>query len=299
MNFTHPDYLVTTQWLAEHLDVDNLRILDVTSMLTAKLVNRAEKECFNEGHIPGSVFFNVGAAEGVLSDSKASLPWSWPPKVQFEATMAEYGISNETHVIVVARTPREGLDSGTMWCTRAWWTMHHFGVHCSILQGGLEQWQEENRQMTAEITKPDAANFVAAGDYSKGLANKEDVLTSLSDGSTCLVDTLPETTYSGKEPGYGPRKGHIKGAVNVPFQSLLASETALFKDADAIRSELASLIDQPRVITYCGGAIAATVNAFALKLLGHDDVAVYDGSLMEWSADGSLPMVDLHPEGNE
>ena len=107
---------------------------------------------------------------------------------------------------------------------------------------------------------------------------------------------MPETAYNGTDAGYGPRKGHIESAINIPFRSLLASETAQFKDADSISNALADLLSKPRVITYCGGAIAATVDAFALKLLGHENVAVYDGSLMEWSADPDLPMVDLNPD---
>lgn len=297
MNLVHPEYLVQTDWLAQHLGDEELRILDVTAMLTANLVNRAEAECFSKGHIPGSVFFDVPAGQGALSDKNAVLPWSWPPKEQFEATMAEVGVGNNSRVVIVARTPREGLDSGTMWCTRAWWTMFHFGVKCSILEGGIEKWEAENREMEPDVTHPDVAEFSAADDYTKGLASKADVLSSISDGSTCLVDTLPETSYNGTDPGYGPRKGHIESAVNIPFRSLLESETAQFKDAASMRKTLAGLMSQPRVITYCGGAIAATVDAFVLKLLGYENVAVYDGSLMEWSTDDSLPMVDPGSEG--
>jgi thiosulfate/3-mercaptopyruvate sulfurtransferase len=290
MTFANPHYLVQTDWLAHNLDDGNLRILDVTAKLTPKLENTAEQEHFHQGHIPGSVFFDVASAKGVLSDKNARLPWTWPPVARFEATMGEFGVSNQDHVIIVARTPREGLDSGTMWCTRAWWTMHHFGVRCSILEGGIEKWEAEGRPLTTDIAKPVTAQFTAAANYAAGLANKDDVLASLSDSSTCLVDALPESTFNGTDQGYGPRKGHIDGAINVPFHSLIRSETALFKNADELADELAPLLGEQKVLTYCGAAIAATVDAFALKLLGHEDVRVYDGSLLEWSADESLPM---------
>jgi thiosulfate/3-mercaptopyruvate sulfurtransferase len=290
MNFENPHYLVQTQWLADKLGDDNLRILDVTAALTSKWENFAEQEYFSKGHIPGSVFFNVAAARGVLSDKDAHLPWTWPSITQFEATMAEFGVSNDSHVVIVARTPREGLDSGTMWCTRAWWTMHHFGVRCSILEGGIEKWEDEDRKLTMETSEPVPAKFTATANFETGFANKEDVLTSLADRSTCLVDALPESSYDGTDKGYGPRNGHIDGALNIPFRRLIRSETALFKDADSLSAELGPLLNETRVITYCGAAIAATVDAFALKLLGHEDVKVYDGSLLEWSADESLPM---------
>jgi len=292
MEFAHPEYLVDTDWLARHIDDENLTIFDVTGMLTSKLINRAEEECFNKGHIKGAIFFDVPAGKGVLSDQNAKLPWSWPSRAQFEATMGEYGVSNDTHVIIVAKTPRADIDSGTMWCTRAWWTMHHFGVRCSILLGGVEKWENEGREMTTEVNKPTITSFTASEHYLKGLATKEDVLASITGESICLVDTLSQDSFEGNEPGYGPRKGHIEGAVNIPFRALMDSETALFKDATAMGQALEDLMSQASVITYCGGAIAATVDAFALKLMGYDNVSVYDASLMEWSADESLQMLD-------
>ena len=101
-----------------------------------------------------------------------------------------------------------------------------------------------------------------------------------------------EDRFDGSGTKYGPRGGHIAGAVNVPFRSLIEAETAAFVDVDTMREALdrAGLFDQPSVITYCGGAIAATVDAFPLVLSGYDRVAVYDGSLMEWSANPDLPM---------
>ena len=119
MSFTHPEYLVETDWLADHLDDPRVRVLDVTAMLTRDLHNRAREAWFDQGHIPGSVFFDVASGQGALSDPEASLPWMWPSARQFEAVMGEVGVANDTRVVLVARTPREGLDSGTMWCTRA------------------------------------------------------------------------------------------------------------------------------------------------------------------------------------
>ncbi|MCP4085338.1 MAG: sulfurtransferase [Actinomycetia bacterium] len=292
MAFTHPEYLVETGWLADHLDDPNVRILDVTAMLTRDLANRAREECFDQGHIPGSVFFDVPSGQGVLSDPDAALPWMWPSPSRFEAVMGEAGVANDTRVVIVARTPREGLDSGTMWCTRAWWTMHHMGVDCAILRGGLEKWEAEGRPMSTEATTPAATTFTAGRGWESARATKADVLGAVESGGACVIDALPESSFDGTDPGYGPRGGHITGATNLPFRSLVDGETANFPDAEELRARLAAsrLLDQDRVITYCGGAIAATVDGFVLALFGHPNVAVYDGSLMEWSADESLPM---------
>jgi thiosulfate/3-mercaptopyruvate sulfurtransferase len=300
MAFVHPDYLVSTGWLAEHLDDPDVRVLDVTAKLTSKLENRAEEECYRPSHIPGSLFFDVPSGRGVLSDEESSLPWMWPAEGQFAAALTAVGVGPGTRVVLVARTPREGIDSGTMWCTRAWWTMHHYGVDCSILHGGLERWEAEGRPIASGIeVVPRVEPFEPSSHWHTARATRDDVLEAVTEqesgtGATCLVDALPSDSFDGTGQTYGPRAGHISGAVNVPFRSLIVGETADFVDADSMQASLttAGLMEAPRVITYCGGAIAATVDAFCLALLGHDDVAVYDGSLMEWSADPELPMTD-------
>jgi thiosulfate/3-mercaptopyruvate sulfurtransferase len=294
MAFANPQYLVETGWLAQHLDDPAVRVLDVTAKLTSSLANRAREECYDTGHIPGSVFFDVASGHGELSDPDAPLPWTWPSPERFEAAMARAGVDDDTLVVIVARTPRAGIDSGTMWCTRAWWTMHHFGVRCAILRGGIEAWEAGGRPLATDAPEVAPGSFRAAAGWEQGRASAADVLDALGSGSACVVDALPASTFAGADPGYGPRKGHITGAVNVPFRSLIERETAAFADADVVERHLreAGLLDADRVVTYCGGAIAATVDAFALALFDHPAVAVYDGSLMEWSADPSLPMTD-------
>jgi len=290
--YVHPEFLVSSGWLADHLGDPEVRILDVTAKLASDLQNRARSACYDVGHIPGSFAFDVPSGRGVLSNPDSTLPWMWPSPEQFVSVMREYGIGPRTKVVVAARTPRPGIDSGTMWCTRAWWTMHHMGVDCAVLYGGLEQWEAEGRPLVTDVpVAPDPAPFVVAGDWERGRATCADVLAATT-SPTCIVDALGEESFDGSGPKYGPRAGHIAGAINVPFSSLIRSETATFVDADTMRERLteAGLFDQPSVITYCGGAIAATVDAFCLALCGYTPVSVYDGSLMEWSADPDLPM---------
>ncbi|MDH3293812.1 MAG: rhodanese-like domain-containing protein [Acidimicrobiia bacterium] len=302
MEFTNPHYLVTTEWLAEHLDDPDVRVLDVTAKLTGELVNMAESDCYQPRHIPGSLFFDVASARGVLSDPDAELPWMWPGAGKLSASLAAVGVGPATKVVLVARTPREGIDSGTMWCTRAWWTLHHSGVDCAILAGGLERWEAEGRPLTDAPSACSSVDpFVPAVGWEAARATQEDVLAAVQSlgaegpsAPSCLVDALPAESYRGTGASYGPRSGHITGAVNVPFRSLIEAETAAFVDPDTLYARLsdAGLLDERTVITYCGGAIAATVPAFALALFGKTDVAVYDGSLMEWAANAELPMTN-------
>lgn len=304
MQLVNPQYLVTTDWLAENLLNPDIRILDVTAKLTSGLENRAEADCYQDAHIPGSLFFDVPAGKGVLSDGGADLPWMWPNPEQVTRSLAAVGVEQETKVILVARTPREGIDSGTMWCTRAFWTLHHYGVDCAILQGGIEQWESDGRRLTAEQTIiPPAAPFTPVTGWETARATKDDVLAAVNGSSggrapACLVDALPADSFDGTGMAYGPRAGHISGAINVPFRSLITAETANFVDPETMHNRLsdAGLLTESDVITYCGGAIAATVAAFALLLFGKSNVSVYDGSLMEWTADPELPMTNPNQE---
>lgn len=297
MLFPNHQYLVETDWLEEHLDDPGVTVLDVTAKLTAELTNTAREALYEKGHVPGSTFFDVAGAKGELSDPNAALPWTWPSAEQFAETMGRYGIDNNTRVVLVARTPRAGIDSGTMWCTRAWWTMHHMGADVAILRGGIEKWVGEGRPMITDESRPEPASFTVRAGWERARADKDDVLAALDDTSTCVVDALPASSFDGTDPGYGPRRGHIDGAVNLSFRDLIDGETAGFVSPEKMRTLLedSRLLAKPRVITYCGGAIAATVDAFAMALFGHENVAVYDGSLMEWSADPSLPMVNDVP----
>ena len=304
MQFAHPEYLVSTDWLAENLLNPKVRVLDVTAKLTGRLENRAEEECYRDAHIPGSLFFDVPSGNGVLSDTEASLPWMWPGPDQVRTALGAVGVGPDTKVVLVARTPRDGIDSGTMWCTRTWWTLHHYGVSCAILQGGIERWQSEGRRLTGEPTIiPVAEPFVPATGWEAARATKDDVMAAVQGGAdegsagrapACLVDSLPSDSFDGTGTAYGPRAGHISGAINVPFRSLIKAETADFVEAELMHQHLsdAGLLGPVDVITYCGGAIAATVDAFALALFGKTNVSVYDGSLMEWSADSELPMTN-------
>ena len=174
--------------------------------------------------------------------------------------------------------------------------MHHFGVRCAVLNGAWEKWLSEGRPVSTSPGAYPAATFTADPQWRRGLATKEDVLTALqAPSATCVVDALTTASYAGTEDlGLWPRKGHIGGAVNVPMHALVDRDTGVFASVDDMRAhfEQAGVLSAGDVITYCGGAIAATVDAFALVLLGYTKVAVYDGSLYEWAADPSLPMTD-------
>ncbi len=297
MTYANPQYLVETDWLAAHLDDANIRVFDVTGFLTATFRNRAKKRYYDNGHIPGAVYLDVASPRSVFSKDNAQLPWTWPEREPFEALMGQIGVDNESQVVLYAATPRRGIDFGLMWCTRAWWVMRHFGVRCAVLNGGWEKWLSEGHPVSEVPGSYEETTFTADPDWRRGLATKEDVLAALQrTDSTCVVDALSKESYAGTDKMvYGPRKGHITGAVSVPMDTLVHHEPFyMFKDGDEIwaRFEQAGVKLDGDVVAYCGGGIASTVDAFALALIGYENVALYDGSLFEWAADSTLPMTD-------
>jgi thiosulfate/3-mercaptopyruvate sulfurtransferase len=122
-------------------------------------------------------------------------------------------------------------------------------------------------------------------------ANRQTVLEAIGDGAVCTINALSPSVHSGESPMNYGRKGHIKGSRNVPYAALLKTDGTYRDDAElrALFTEVGAF-ERPRVICYCGGGISATMDALALTRLGHPSVAVYDGSMSEWSSDPQLPM---------
>jgi thiosulfate/3-mercaptopyruvate sulfurtransferase len=296
MPYANPQYLVETDWLEAHLQDADLRLIEVTGVLNQERENTAKARCYDTRHIPGAVFLDVASFRGSFSDPSGAFPLTWPTPAQFEALMGKLGVGNDSNVVLYASTVGQRLYSCAMWCTRAWWIMHHFGVHCAILNGALEKWIAEGRPVSSVPGYYPPTTFRVDPHWRRGIAYKEDVLNALQgDGSRCVVNALPTEFYLGtSEIVYGPRKGHITGSVSVPMPALVDWDTAVFSSAAAMHAQFAQadVLSAESVITYCGGGGCATTDAFALALLGYTRVAMYDNSLYEWGADPSLPMTD-------
>jgi len=300
MSYTNPEYLVETDWLESRLRDVDLRVIEVTGVHNAERENVAKAMCYDKRHIPGAVFLDVASFRGPFSDPNGAFPLTWPTAAQFEAIMGQLGVGNDSRVILYASTVGQRLYSCALWCTRAWWIMHHFGVRCAILNGALEKWIAEGRSVSSVPGYYPPTSFRADPQWRRGIVYKEDVLAALQgDGSCCVVNALPSEFYLGTSKlVYGPRKGHITGSVSVPMPALVDWDTGVFASAEAMQTHFAQagVLSADRVITYCGGGGCATTDGFALALLGYTRVAMYDNSLYEWAADPSLPMTDPSSE---
>jgi len=179
-----------------------------------------------------------------------------------------------------------------MWAARVWWMLRAVGFdRAAVLNGGWKKWTLEGRlTSTAPCVYP-PARFVARPRPDL-FVGKDAVLAGLGARATCVLNALSEEQHRGTGGVAYGRPGRIAGSGNVPARALVDPATHAYLEPDVLRRRFADAgaLEAGRVITYCGGGIAASSDAFILALLGHDRVSVYDASLSEWARDPSLPM---------
>ena len=277
--------LVSTDWLAGHLADPSLRLFDATVHLRPSPSGPYRVESgladYQAAHIFGAAFADLATA---LSDTASTLMFTMPSAERLAEALGAAGVSAGTRVVVYSAT-------SPMWATRLWWMLRACGFDdAAVLDGGLAKWRAEGRPLeTGARTYPPARlNLTASPD---AWADKAAVLAAVGDGAVCTINALSPSAHSGEAAiNYG-RKGHIAGSRNVPYAALLDADGAYRSDEDlrALFTAVGAL-ERPRVICYCGGGISATMDALALTRLGHPSVAVYDGSMSEWSRDPAMPM---------
>ncbi len=274
--------LVTTDWLIQHLDNPDLVVLDCTVHTEVgndgKPCNVSGRADYDGGHIPSAGFADLTSD---LCDSNNPIEFALPTPEQFCSAMGELGVGDNSRVVLY-----DGYLSA--WAARVWWMLRWVGFdQAALLDGGLKVWTAEGRPLSIEAATRPAKKLTPAP--RPGLvADRDEVLAAIDDGAVRLIDTLPEAFYRGEETIYD-RPGHIPGALNICGIDLL-DESGCYRPHD----ELAAMHDgdrNARTITYCGGGILASSNAFVMTRLGFTDVAVYTASLQEWASDPTNPLV--------
>jgi thiosulfate/3-mercaptopyruvate sulfurtransferase len=285
--YHHPEAIVTTDWLASHSGDPSLRVFDCTTYLIYEtgtgrpysvLSGRSD---FDKGHIPGSAFLDL---QGELSDLSSGLNFTMPAADDLARRVAQRGIGDGTRVILYSRKTMQ-------WATRVWWMLRAIGFdNAAVLEGGFDKWAAEGRQLSTKEAVYPPATLVARP--RPGLfVGKAEMRAAIGAENVCTINALAPDLHSGANPRYG-RPGRIPGSVNVPAASLQDPKTLTFASADAAaRAFQAVGADKSkRILVYCGGGIAATLDAFLLHQLGYRDIAVYDNSMSEWAKDESLPI---------
>ena len=275
------DTLVTAQWLSEHLDDADLVVLDCNVRVEMSeeggfeiLSGRADYEA---GHIPSAGFADL---MGELSDGESPHRFAVLTPERFCEVMGGLGVGDDSRVVLYDA-------SGSGWAARVWWMLRWVGFdRAALLDGGLPAWTAESRPLSTEpADRP--ANQLTLELRPELIAGRDEVFAALGNESVAIIDALPEASYRGEMAMYG-RPGHIPGASNIPSMSLL-DESGHYRPQDELAA-MHSSTREGRAITYCGGGIAASSNAFIMTRLGFTDVAVYTASLQEWAADPANPM---------
>ena len=271
--------LVSTEWLAANLD--KVRVVDASWYMPAEKRDPAKE--FEAGHIPGAVFFDIDG----ISDHTTDLPHMLPAPGEFSAAAGKLGIGNDETVVAY-----DG--SGIFSAPRLWWTLKAMGhTNVKVLDGGFPKWKREGRAMETGPARPQEKTFAA--DFQPALKRDfDDVMGIVENKSARMVDARSASRFTAeeKEPRAGLRSGHMPGAANVHFRSLITAD-GTYKPKDELRAafEKAGLDLAKPIVTTCGSGMTAAILMLALDEIGAKDTALYDGSWTEWGGRPEAPVV--------
>jgi thiosulfate/3-mercaptopyruvate sulfurtransferase len=277
--------LVTTDWLAAHLNDPNLRIADVRWYLFEK--DKTGQSEYLRGHIPGAVFVDLEmslAKPGVIGPGRHPIPAA----DEFAEAMSNAGIDADTFVVAYD-------DRGGATAARLWWLLRYFGHDkVALLDGGIAQWIAEGRPLETVVPSVPRKNFVAQPSRQPMVVGKLTVDALRRDPHVHIFDVRVGERYRGEIEPIDPKAGHIPGAKNAPIAGNLRSATDLrFLSPAEIRARFEQLGAHPGdpVVAYCGSGINACQAVFALTLAGFENVLLYEGSWSDWSRDDHLPVM--------
>lgn len=272
--------LVSTDWLENNLLDPNIKIVDATWHLPNS--ERKAEEEYKKNHIPGAIFFDIDE----IANLEMPLPHMMPNDEKMASRVRSLGISNSNHVIVYDNSDFSSA-------ARVWFMFKNFGhKNVSILDGGFQKWQQENKPANDQIKKPSPSHFRAQLNKER-IRDIDDVKDNINSRHEQLVDARSSGRFKGTAPEPRPdsKSGHIPGSFNVPFNDLI-NENKTYKS----RSEIKEIFHKNGVdlakpiITSCGSGVTACVLIFALHLIGHDQSALYDGSWSEWGTRADTPI---------
>jgi thiosulfate/3-mercaptopyruvate sulfurtransferase len=282
----HSAGLISTEELARREGAPGLRVFDCTTYLKpgpdGRYIADSGRANYDKGHIPGAAFLDLQAD---FSETSSALRFTLPPLEELTRAFAAKGVGHGTFVVLYSH-------ASPVWASRFWWMLRAVGFdEAAILDGGLDKWKAEGRPLATEATAYPAATLTLRA--RPGIfVGKDAVRSAIGDAGTLTLNALSHDQHTGKGGVTYGRAGRIAGSSCVPAASLFGADKTL-KPVSELRTAFdgAGAAPDKRVLCYCGGGIAATLDAFVLtSLLGHKNVAVYDNSMQEWSNDPSLPM---------
>ena len=269
--YSHPDQLVETDWVAAHATDPSVRIVDMRSA------------GYTQGHVPGAVYLAPQAIRVANSP-----PTFLPTPAAFGQMMAGLGISNATRVVVYD-------ERGGIYAARLWWILNYFGHdNVSLMNGGWTKWTAEQRPAPADAPVVAAGRFTARP-QPKWVATAADVVAAIDKPAVTIVDARTQAEIDGN-PGQRNirRGGFVPSSIPVYWEDLLDAKLRTFKSADELTQiyESRGIVPSQEVIAYCLVGMRASVDLFALHLIGYDKLRNYYGAWEEWGNRDDLPLAN-------
>jgi thiosulfate/3-mercaptopyruvate sulfurtransferase len=277
--YAHPEVLVSTAWVAEHLTDPTVRLVE----------SNEDTLLYAAGHVPGAVHVDWTA------DLNDQVRRDYITREGFEALMSRIGVTPDTTVVFYG-------DKNNWWATYALWVFHLFGhTHAKIMDGGRLKWEKEGRPLTRDVpTYPTTAYTANNRDDKSARAFRDEVLKHV-EARGQLVDVRSPEEYAGTRmhmpdyPNEGAlRGGHIPGARSIPWAKAINPDDGTFKSAAELETLYCrdNALDRKKAtIAYCRIGERSSHSWFALKyLLGFDNVRNYDGSWTEWGNSVGVPI---------
>ena len=271
------NWIVETDWLAEHLSAPDLIVFDGSWHLPTS--GREAKQEYLDEHIPGALFFDIDD----LVDETSSLPHMLPSTVKFASRMKKLGIGDGQRIVVY---DSQGLFSAA----RVWWTFRAMGHQdVAVLNGGLKKWKAEGRALEDGPPVQRTSRHFSPLLNGELIRDLDDMQNYVAKGDMQIVDARPAARFEGSEsePRPGLRDGHIPGSKNVPSGLLINADGTLKSEAELAEIFKAVGINwHDPVVTTCGSGVTASILSLVLAVLGQTNAAVYDGSWAEWGEQG-------------
>ncbi len=274
--YANPDAIVDANWMKQHIADSNIRIIAGT----------ATKEGYDEGHIKGAVYLDYTAD---IVDLDNPVPNQMAPKEKVESLMRTLGIKNTDTVIVYD-------DTNNMIAARIFNVLRFYGHQdVRLLNGGQKTWESSGGEPSTDAPYTTRSDYVARDKRPAEYVDIEFVQANLNNPDIQIVDVRPTDQYTGENvrPGIGRGGGHIPGAINAPGGATWNEDMTIkpYEELKAFYEERGVSMDK-KVVVYCHNGMLASYSWYVLsQLVGHPDVAIYDGSSLEWTNHPTAPLV--------
>jgi len=272
--------LVSTEWLAEHLNAPDVRVADASWYLPQ--VGRDAKQEYESAHIPRAVFFDIDD----LSDEKSPYPHMLAPAPKFASRMRKLGLGDGNLIVVY-----DG--AGIYSSARAWWMLRAMGHEdVVVLDGGFPKWKAEHRPIEDMTPAPYPRHFTPRPNNAL-LRNFDQVKANIASKAEQVVDARGAARFGAKEPEPRPgtKGGHIPGSANTPYTEFTNQNGTLKSTSELAQIFTARGIDPAKpIVTTCGSGVTASIALLALAVLGAKKTALYDGSWSEWGTRADAPI---------